>query len=70
MMASYGTISPTVFPAVFIWLRGRNDEVGALDSILLAIEQVRRPDGTFVPLRGIGAPPQRRDRPHSRTETT
>jgi hypothetical protein len=42
-----------------IWLRGRNEERSALDGILLAIDGVRRADGSFVPLRGAGAPQQR-----------
>jgi hypothetical protein len=42
-----------------IWLRGRNEERSALDGILLAIDGVRRADGTHVPLRGADAPQQR-----------
>jgi hypothetical protein len=46
-----------------IWLRGRQEELAALDSILLAIGGVRPKDGSFVPLRGAGAPQQRLDQP-------
>ncbi|WP_051423208.1 tyrosine-type recombinase/integrase [Arthrobacter sp. MA-N2] len=42
-----------------IWLRGRQEELAALDGILLAIDGVRQEDGTFTPLRGAGAPQQR-----------
>lgn len=45
-----------------IWLKGRQDELDALDSILVTIAAVRRPDGTRVRLRGAGAP-QRRTSP-------
>ena len=41
--------------------KGRNEEVAALTGILRAIDVVRRDDGTSVPLRGAGAPPQRVD---------
>lgn len=47
-----------------IWLRGRHEELAAMDGILLAIAGVRRDDGTLVPLRGAGAPQQRLDRPN------
>jgi hypothetical protein len=42
-----------------IWLRGRRDEVAALDGILLTIDGVRRADGSVTPLRGAGAPQNR-----------
>lgn len=42
-----------------IWLRGRTEEVVALDGVLLAIERIRRTDGTTVPVRGAGAPQRR-----------
>jgi integrase len=42
-----------------IWLNGRRAEVAALDGILLAIDQVRRQDGTVTPVRGAGAPQRR-----------
>jgi hypothetical protein len=32
-----------------IWLRGRNEERSALDGILLAIDGVRRADGSLFP---------------------
>jgi integrase len=42
-----------------IWLRGRTDELAALDSILLATKAVYSEDGSSVPVRGAGAPQQR-----------
>jgi hypothetical protein len=42
-----------------IWLRGRREEIAALNGVLLAIDRVRRPDGTITPLRGAGAPQHR-----------
>lgn len=39
-----------------IWLKGRTSEVTALNRILHSIDTVRTADGTFVPLRGAGAP--------------
>ena len=42
-----------------IWLRGRTDELAALDSILLATKAVLGEDNTTVPVRGAGAPQQR-----------
>jgi hypothetical protein len=48
-----------------IWLRGRQEELAALDSIRLAIQGIRREDGEIVPLRGAGAPQQRLDPPDS-----
>jgi integrase len=42
-----------------IWLRGRKEEVTALDAILLSIAGVRNADGDMVPLRGAGAPQRR-----------
>lgn len=42
-----------------IWLRGRRDELAALEGILLAIQGVRGEDGQIVPLRGAGAPQRR-----------
>jgi hypothetical protein len=54
-----------------IWLRGRRDEVAALDGILLAIDGVRRADGSITPLRGAGAPQNRIDliAPHQQDGT-
>ena len=51
-----------------IWLRGRNEEVAALDAILVSIAGVRSTDGSIVPLRGAGAP-QRRTAPTKSTES-
>jgi hypothetical protein len=48
-----------------IWLRGRQEELAALDSILLGIQGVRHEDGEIVPLRGAGAPQQRIDPSHA-----
>jgi hypothetical protein len=45
--------------SVNIWLRGRTDELAALDSILLATKAVHGEDDTLVPVRGAGAPQQR-----------
>jgi hypothetical protein len=42
-----------------IWLRGRTDEVAALNAILVSIAGVRNTDGSIVPLRGSGAPQRR-----------
>jgi hypothetical protein len=42
-----------------IWLRGRTDELAALDSILLATKAVHGEHDTLVPVRGAGAPQQR-----------
>jgi hypothetical protein len=42
-----------------IWLRGRTEELAALDSIVLATKAVHGEDGTSVPVRGAGAPQQR-----------
>jgi hypothetical protein len=42
-----------------IWLRGRREEIAALDGILLAIATIRNADGTTFPVRGAGAPQQR-----------
>jgi hypothetical protein len=39
-----------------IWLRGRGEEIAALDSVLLAIERIRHSDGTTTAVRGAGAP--------------
>ncbi|MGO8852011.1 tyrosine-type recombinase/integrase [Mycobacterium sp.] len=50
-----------------IWLRGRNEEIGALDAILVSIGGVRSTDGSIVPLRGAGAP-QRRTTPTTSTK--
>jgi hypothetical protein len=44
-----------------IWLRGRQQELAALDGILLAIQGARSEDGAIVPLRGAGAPQHRID---------
>jgi hypothetical protein len=56
-----------------VWLRGRREEIDALDGILLAIDGVRQADGSLTPLRGAGAPQNRMSRPESdhndRTET-
>ena len=46
-----------------IWLRGRQEELAALDRILLAIQGVCNEDGEIVPLRGAGAPQRRIDSP-------
>jgi len=50
-----------------IWLRGRNEEVAALDAVLVSIAGVRSTDGSLVPLRGAGAP-QRRTPPTMSTK--
>ncbi|SHN37542.1 tyrosine-type recombinase/integrase [Actinacidiphila paucisporea] len=42
-----------------IWLRGRSEEVAALDGVLLAIERIRHSDGTTTAVRGAGAPQRR-----------
>jgi hypothetical protein len=42
-----------------IWLRGRTEELAALDAILVSIAGVRNADGDIVPLRGAGAPQHR-----------
>ncbi|WP_369265057.1 hypothetical protein [Streptomyces sp. R35] len=42
-----------------IWLSGRTEEVAARTGVLLAIERIRRSDGTTVPVRGAGAPQRR-----------
>lgn len=42
-----------------IWLRGRKEELAAINGILIAIGGVRNEDGTLTPLRGAGAPQQR-----------
>ena len=52
-----------------IWLSGRTEEVAALDGVLLAIERIRRSDGTTTPVRGAGAP-QRRHTPNPPEDTT
>ena len=52
-----------------IWLSGRTEEVAALDGVLLAIERIRRSDGTTTPVRGAGAP-QRRLSPDPAENTT
>jgi len=44
-----------------IWLQGRHAETTALDRVLLAIDTVRRADGTTTPLRGAGAPQRDQD---------
>ncbi|MCD9145870.1 tyrosine-type recombinase/integrase [Streptomyces albireticuli] len=46
-----------------VWLRGRRNEAAAIESVLLAIDRVRRGDGTFVPVQGAGAPQQRGEAP-------
>ena len=40
-------------------LRGRHEEAAALSSILVAIDSVRQPDGTYRPIRGAGSPQRR-----------
>jgi hypothetical protein len=56
-----------------VWLRGRREEIQALDGILLAIDGVRQADGSLTPLRGAGAPQNRLSLPdpgqENRTET-
>jgi integrase len=52
-----------------IWLRGRNEELAALDAILVSIAGVRNADGDIVPLRGAGAPQQRSAPSNERTDT-
>ncbi|WP_328551048.1 tyrosine-type recombinase/integrase [Streptomyces sp. NBC_00358] len=42
-----------------IWLRGRGEEIAALDGVLLAIERIRHRDGTTTAVRGAGAPQRR-----------
>ncbi|GGN46085.1 tyrosine-type recombinase/integrase [Streptomyces fuscichromogenes] len=42
-----------------VWLRGRTEEVAALDGVLLAIDRVRHHDGTTTAVRGAGAPQRR-----------
>jgi integrase len=42
-----------------VWLRGRTEEVAALDGVLLAIDRVRYRDGTTTAVRGAGAPQRR-----------
>ena len=42
-----------------IWLRGRGEEIAALDGVLLAIELIRHSDGTTTAVRGAGAPQKR-----------
>ncbi|MFF5019933.1 hypothetical protein [Streptomyces sp. NPDC001165] len=39
-----------------IWLRGRSEEIAALDGILLALDRIRHCDGTTTAVRGAGAP--------------
>ncbi|MFF4041254.1 tyrosine-type recombinase/integrase [Streptomyces sp. NPDC001816] len=39
-----------------IWLRGRSEEIAALDGILLALDCIRHCDGTTTAVRGAGAP--------------
>ncbi|MDT0470143.1 hypothetical protein [Streptomyces gibsoniae] len=42
-----------------IWLRGRTEEVAALDGVLLAIGRIRRSDVTTVSVRGADTPQRR-----------
>ena len=42
-----------------IWLKGRNEELTALDAILISIAGVRSDDGTITSLRGAGTPQHR-----------
>jgi hypothetical protein len=52
-----------------IWLRGRNEELAALEAILVSIAGVRNADGDIVPLRGASAPQQRSAPSNERTDT-
>ena len=51
-----------------IWLRGCNEEVTALNAILVSVAGVRSTDDSIVPLRGAGAP-QRRAIPTTSTKS-
>jgi hypothetical protein len=42
-----------------IWLRGRDEEIAALDGVLLALEHIRHSDGKTTAVRGAGAPQRR-----------
>jgi hypothetical protein len=39
-----------------VWLAGRQQETAALGRILITLDQVRKADGTIVPIRGAGTP--------------
>lgn len=40
-------------------MRGRGEEIAALDGVLLAIERIRHSDGTTTAVRGARAPQKR-----------